>query len=76
VANDLDRRVCEHRAGTADGFTKKYGVHRLVHFETHDDVHAAIHRETRLKKWKRRWKMEPIEKTNPQWRDLNQTAAD
>jgi putative endonuclease len=70
VTNDLDRRVHEHRQRSADGFTKKYGVTLLVYFETHDDIHAAIHRESRLKKWRRRWKIELIEKFNPEWRDL------
>ena len=73
VTNDLDRRVREHREDIADGFTKKYGVKQLVYFETHDDIHVAIHRETRLKKWKRRWKIELIEKANIEWRDLSQS---
>ncbi|HWA91837.1 MAG TPA: GIY-YIG nuclease family protein [Rhizomicrobium sp.] len=70
VTNGLDRRIREHKLGVADGFTKKYGVKLLVYFETHDDIHAAIHRESRLKKWRRRWKLELIEKGNPDWRDL------
>ena len=51
-------------------FTKGYGVKMPVHFEEFGDIALAIHRESRLKKWKRRWKMELIEKTNPAWRDL------
>jgi putative endonuclease len=70
VTNDLLRRVWEHREGLLAGFTKKYAVKRLVHFEEFGDIALAIHRETRLKKWKRRWKMELIEKANPDWRDL------
>lgn len=70
VTNDIGRRMWEHRKGLAEGFTKKYGVKLLVHFEVFEDVNSAIHRETLLKKWKRRWKIELIEKHNPDWRDL------
>ena len=70
VTNDLVRRIWEHREGLVEGFTKRYGVKMLVHFEEFGDIALAIRRETRLKKWKRRWKMELIEKTNPTWRDL------
>ena|SRR5215831_9973494 len=70
VTNYLIRRVYEHREGLVDGFTKTYGVKLLVHYEIFDDIGVAIHRETRLKKWKRRWKIGLIEETNPQWRDL------
>jgi len=64
VTNDLVRRVWEHREGLVEGFTKKYSVSRLVHYETFDDVYAAINRETRLKKWKRQWKIALIQKNN------------
>ncbi len=70
VTNDPVRRVYEHRLGVADGFTKKYDVHRLVYFEQHSDIEAAIRREKRRKKWNRGWKIELIEKTNPGWIDL------
>ena len=70
VTNDLVRRVYEHREGVADGFTKKYQVHRLVYFEQHSDIEAAIRREKRLKKWNRAWKVRLIEETNPNWDDL------
>ena len=73
VTNDLERRVSEHREGLIPGFTQKYGVKMLVYFEEYGDIDLAIQRETRLKKWKRRWKMELIEKTNPEWRDLYET---
>jgi putative endonuclease len=73
VTGDISRRIWEHREGVKDGFTKKYGVKILVYFEIFDDVHAAIHRESRLKKWKRRWKLELIEKSNPDWLDLSET---
>jgi len=52
------------------GFTKKYGVKHLVYFEEFTDVQAAIHRETRLKKWNRKWKLALIESKNPEWKDL------
>jgi len=70
VTNDLIRRTWEHREGMVEGFTRKYGVKVLVHFEAFGEIDAAIHREKRLKKWNRRWKMELIEQTNPEWRDL------
>jgi len=68
--SDLVKRVYEHKNNLVDGFTKKYGVHTLVYYETTGDVASAIMREKRLKKWKRRWKIELIEKENPEWRDL------
>jgi putative endonuclease len=70
VTNDLVRRVYEHKIGLADGFTKKYGVHRLVYFEQYHDIEAAILREKRLKKWNRAWKIQLIEELNPNWDDL------
>ena len=73
VTGDLARRVWEHREGMIPGFTKRYDVKMLVHFEEFGDVGYAIDRETRLKKLKRRWKLELIEKTNPDWRDLYET---
>ena len=70
VTNDLVRRVWEHRNDTIDGFTKKYGVHRLVYYELHPSMIEAIRREKQIKKWRRTWKIELIEKENPEWRDL------
>ena len=70
VTNDLVRRVWEHRNDTIDGFTKQYGVHRLVYYELHTSMIEAIRREKRIKKWRRAWKIELIEKENPDWRDL------
>jgi putative endonuclease len=72
VTNDLARRMGEHKRGQVEGFTKKYGVKTLVHFEVFEDVTVAIHQETLWKKWKRRWKLELIEKYNPSWRDLTE----
>ena len=70
VTNDLVRRVWEHRNDTIDGFTKQYGVHRLVYYELHASMIEAIRREKQIKKWRRVWKIELIEKENPDWRDL------
>ncbi|MDE2111422.1 MAG: GIY-YIG nuclease family protein [Alphaproteobacteria bacterium] len=72
VTNDLARRVWEHREGLAPGFTKKYSVKTLVYYETFDDINAAIHRETRLKKYKREWKINLIQQNNVEWRDLSE----
>jgi putative endonuclease len=70
VTNDLIRRVWEHREGMIDGFTKKYGVKMLVHFECFEEIDSAIDREKRLKQWNRNWKLELIEERNPEWLDL------
>src|SRR5262249_960006 len=70
VPNDLVRRVYEHRTEAIDGFRRKYGVHRLVYYEQFDQIEFAIQREKRLKKWPRSWKIELIEKSNPDWIDL------
>ena len=67
---DLPKRVYEHREGLVPGFTRRYGVKRLVHVETYDDVSDAIVRERRVKEWKRGWKIQLIEKENPFWEDL------
>lgn len=71
VTNNLERRVFEHKSGQCDGFTKKYHVHKLVYFEETTDPHSAISREKQLKNWHRDWKINLIEKTNPDWRDLS-----
>lgn len=70
VTSDLANRVAQHREGVMDGFTKRYGVKRLVWFERHDSIVVAIQREKSLKKWKRRWKVDLIEMNNPDWNDL------
>jgi putative endonuclease len=70
VTNDLVRRVYEHKNDLIEGFTKKYRVHDLVYFEQHEDIESAITREKQLKKWNRAWKLERIEKSNGDWRDL------
>jgi putative endonuclease len=73
VTNDLSRRVYEHRQGTASAFTKRYGVTRLVWYEQYQTVPVAIQRETSLKRWKRDWKIDLVNKTNPEWGDLYET---
>ena len=71
VTSNLPRRLFEHRNGLADGFTKKYNVHKLVYFEQTNDVYSAISREKQLKKWNRQKKNALIGKMNPEWRDLS-----
>ena len=71
VTRDLQRRLYEHRNGSADGFTKKYNVHKLVYFEYTNDVRVAIEREKQLKGWTRAKKNALIQKMNPTWRDLS-----
>lgn len=70
VTSDLVRRVWQHRNDLVAGFTKRYGVHRLVWYEVHDSMESAIGREKALKEWRRVWKLRLIEAANPCWRDL------
>lgn len=70
VTSDLIKRVWEHKNHVADGFTKRYGVDRLVWYEVHETMESAIGREKALKEWQRAWKLELIEKFNPDWKDL------
>jgi putative endonuclease len=67
---DLVSRVYAHRNDFVEGFTKRYGVHMLVYYETGGDYDAALQREKQIKEWKRRWKIELIERFNPEWRDI------
>ena len=73
VTNNIARRAWEHKEGTIKGFTEKYKLNKLVYYETHEDINAAIQREKQLKYWKRMWKIELIEKENPNWDDLYKT---
>ncbi len=73
VTSDLIKRVWEHKNDTVDGFTKRYGVHSLVWYEQHELMLEAIRREKSIKGWQRQWKLELIEKENPDWRDLYET---
>ena len=70
VTNDLLRRMHEHRNGLVSGFSRTHDVTQLVYFEEFGDIRDAIHRETRLKKYKREWKINLIERENPYWEDL------
>ena len=70
VTNELARRIGEHKSGLVPGFTRRYGVDKLVYFEPYASILEAREREHRLKRWKRAWKLELIEKVNPSWRDL------
>ena len=75
VTNDLVRRVGEHRLELMKGFTKRYGVHKLVYFEQFDDIRDAIQREHNIKHWSRAWKVRKIIAINPDWDDLYETIA-
>lgn len=70
VTSDLPNRTSLHKQDLIEGFTKRYGVHRLVYYEMHHTMPVAIRREKRLKKWNRAWKVRLIESMNPEWTDL------
>ncbi len=70
VTSNLIKRIWEHKTNVVEGFTKKYGVHTLVWYESHEIMESAILRERALKKWRRKWKTDLIESDNPDWRDL------
>ena len=70
VTGDLIRRIDQHKKKAVEGFTKEYGVDKLVYFEETTEVESAILREKQLKKWNRKWKLDLIEKSNPKWDDL------
>jgi putative endonuclease len=73
VTRDLIRRVHEHKTGAIDSFTKRYGVHDLVWYQHTDSILSAIQREKQMKAWRRDWKIELIEQSNPYWHDLYPT---
>ena len=75
VTSNLVKRIWEHKDNLVGGFTERYRVHRLVWSEVHESTGSAIQHEKRLKVWKRRWKLELIERTNPNWEDLNCTLV-
>ncbi len=70
VTSDLIKRVYQHKAKIYGGFSAKYNVNRLVYFEIYEDINQAILRETRVKGWRRVWKIALIEKENPDWQDV------
>jgi len=73
ITSSLKHRVWEHKNGETEGFTARYGIDKLVYFETTDNVNDAIRREKQLKKWQRAWKKTLIESVNPGWNDLFDT---
>jgi len=75
VTAHLVKRVWEHREGVVDGFSKQYGVKRLVWFEVHSEIMHAITREKQIKKWNRNWKVNLIQASNPYWCDLYDEIA-
>jgi len=75
VTSDLARRIWEHRQGAIDGFTKRYGLKRLVYIERYDDIRQAIQREKNLKHWPRAWKVKLILADNSSWDDLYDRLA-
>ena len=70
ITSDLVKRTWQHREKLVDGFTKEYGVKKLVWSEIHEDVLSAITREKQIKKWNRAWKIRLIQEQNPRWEDL------
>jgi putative endonuclease len=75
VSNDIVRRIGEHKSGIVKGFTQRYKVKRLVYFEAYGSILEARARERALKRWRREWKFDLIEKLNPDWRDLSGNLA-
>jgi putative endonuclease len=71
VTSALWNRVSTHKAKSFPGFSSKYRIANLVWYEHHQTMEQAIRREKQLKKWNRNWKLELIEKMNPEWRDLH-----
>jgi len=75
VTSNLVQRVWQHKNKLVEGFTKNYGVDKLVYYEVHRNVDSAITREKQIKKWRRAWKIKLIEETNPDWKDLYHDIA-
>lgn len=74
VTSNLINRTQQHKEHATEGFTKKYSVDMLVWYEAHDTIEQAILREKQLKKWDRSWKLQLIEKENPEWKDLSESV--
>ena len=70
ITSNLTKRVYEHKNDVVEGFTKRYGVHRLVYYEIAKDAEIALTREKQIKRWNRAWKLRLIEEHNPEWVDL------
>lgn len=75
MTSDLVRRIWEHKNGLVPGFTKRYGINRLVWYEAHESGEAALQREKQIKEWKRDWKINLIECDNRHWNDLYSTLT-
>jgi putative endonuclease len=75
VTTRLLERVAEHKEGVVPGFTKRYGLKRLVYYEGHDSIKAAIQREKTMKTWRRAWKVRLINEFNPAWDNLYDTLT-
>ena len=75
VTSNLAKRTGQHKNDQGESFTKQYSVHTLVYYELHLTMLDAIRREKRLKKWNRAWKLELIERVNPDWKDLSSTIV-
>ena len=73
VTGNLTKRIYNHKHGMVEGFTKKYGAVILVYYEQSNNIKSSIMREKQMKKWNRQWKIELIEKENPDWNDLSET---
>ncbi len=73
LLSNIVKRVWEHKNNVVEGFTKRYGVHTLVWYEPHQSIENAIEREKIIKKWNRKWKLDLIERSNPEWNDLFQS---
>ncbi len=76
VTANLEKRIWEHKNGVVKGHAKKYNITKLIYFEKYDGIEEAIHREKSMKKWKRDWKVELIEKANPEWREVDLGQSD
>ncbi len=70
VTSELVKRIWQHKNNMVEGFTQRYNVHQLVWYELHENMESAITGEKRLKNWKRKWKLELIERSHPDWQDL------
>ena len=75
VTSNLGKRIWEHKNDVVEGFTKKYKVHMLVWFESHETMESAIIREKAIKEWRRCWKVDLIEINNPEWQDMSDQIA-
>ncbi len=75
VTSDIAQRAHQHREGVVEGFTKQYGLKRLVYLERHEEIVLAIQREKNIKHWRRAWKVQLIHSINPDWDDLYETLS-